>query len=64
MEQKQSGARLLDRFLKVGLIGIFILLLVAGFVYLSVFNNGLSKTPDNWSAFGSFFGGVSGRLFL
>jgi uncharacterized membrane protein len=62
MDQKQSGTRLLDRFLRAGLICIFILLLVTGFVYLSVFNNGLSKAPDNWSAFGSFFGGVFGPI--
>jgi len=62
MKQDQSGTRLLDRSLKVGLILIFSLLVIAAVVYLSIFNNGLSKAPDNWSAFGSFFGGVFGPV--
>ncbi|CEL28672.1 hypothetical protein [Pseudomonas fluorescens] len=62
MKQDQSDTRLLDRSLKVGLILIFSLLVIAAVVYLSIFNNGLSKAPDNWSAFGSFFGGVFGPV--
>jgi len=62
MKQDQSGTRLLDRTLKVGLVLIFSLLVIAVVVYLSIFNNGLSKAPDNWSAFGSFFGGVFGPV--
>lgn len=60
--KQQSGAHLLERVLKVGLVCIFILVVLVSFVYLSVFNSGLSKDPGSWSAFGSFFGGVFGPV--
>lgn len=60
MKMTSLGSTLLERSLKVGLIGIAFLLVLSGFAYLSVFNNGLSSAPDNWSAFGSFFGGIFG----
>jgi len=37
-------------------IGIFIL-------YVIKFNNGLSTEPENWNAFGSYFGGVLAAFF-
>lgn len=60
MSKKIMELNLLGRSLKGGLIGIFILLFVSVLAYLSVFNRGLSHVPDNWAAFGSFFGGLIG----
>ena len=60
MKVVTSGSTLLDRSLKCGLIGIALLLVMCVSAYLSIFNNGLAAAPDNWSAFGAFFGGVFG----
>ena len=60
MKVVTSGSTLLDRSLKFGLIGIALLLVICVSTYMSVFNNGLATAPDNWSAFGAFFGGVFG----
>lgn len=60
MSKKVMELEILDRSLKGGLIFMFLLLLVSVVAYLSVFNEGLSQAPDNWAAFGSFFGGLIG----
>lgn len=62
MNESRVGSKLLERSLKIGLtcIGVFLILSVSA--YLSVFHGGLSRAPDNWSAFGSFFGGVLGPI--
>jgi hypothetical protein len=56
---------LLKRFNVLAIFSIgFILLAVAIslFVYRAAFSEGLSSKPDNWSAFGSYIGGVFGPL--
>lgn len=45
-----------------GMVFLCVVLVLAIGCYLTVFNNGLSRSPDNWSAFGSFFGGVFSPL--
>lgn len=60
MSKKLQRLTLLDRSLRWGGIGLFLLLCAVIATYLSVFNNGLSHAPDNWSAFGAFFGGLVG----
>ncbi|MBV7548350.1 hypothetical protein KW849_18880 [Pseudomonas sp. PDM26] len=58
----KEANRLIDSALKVG-----VLLLVIGFVisvglYLKTFDGGLSSNANDWSALGSFFGGVFGPI--
>ena len=62
MSEIRVGSKLLERSLKIGLacIGFFLVLSVGA--YLTVFHDGLSRAPDNWSAFGSFFGGIFGPV--
>jgi len=51
-----------DFLVNVGLAAIFVLLVSLLYFYLSVFNGDVSKRPYNWSAFGSFFGGIFGPV--
>lgn len=60
MRKNIQRLTLLDRSLRGGLICLFVLLCAVVITYLSVFNNGFSHSPDNWSAFGAFFGGLIG----
>lgn len=62
MKLEALGAKLIDRFLLLGFTCVLIMILLAVMSYLSVFNNGLSHSPDSWAAFGSFFGGVVGSI--
>jgi hypothetical protein len=52
----------IDSVLRLGLIALASTLVVAGAIYLSIFRYGLSTDPNNWSAFGSFFGGIFSPL--
>lgn len=50
-------------FLAISSIGfVLIALVVSSVLYRSAFSEGLSTSPDNWSAFGSYIGGVFGPL--
>lgn len=62
MSESRVNSKLLERSLTIGLscIGAFLILSVGA--YLSVFHDGLSRAPDNWSAFDSFFGGIFGPV--
>lgn len=57
-EQKRS----VDLFALMLVIGVIICVSVAVTVYVQIFNLGLSSEPNNWSAFGSYIGGVLGPL--
>lgn len=59
----EACKKLINRWgkpLNFGLMGLFVFVLLLIAFYLSAFNAGLSRSPDNWSAFGAFFGGVLG----
>lgn len=45
-----------------GLVFLVVVVLSVFVLYFSVFNDGLSKRPDSWSAFGSYLGGVLGPI--
>jgi len=60
MEAEKKLVRRWGKPLNVGLMGLAVFVLVVTGFYISVFNVGLSRAPDNWSAFGSFFGGLIG----
>jgi hypothetical protein len=52
----------IDAVLRYGISILVIALLLSVTSYLWVFRYGLSNEPNNWSAFGSFFGGVFGPM--
>lgn len=52
----------LDVVLKISLAGILISLLIAVLFYRHAFSGPLSLSSNDWSAFGSFFGGIFGPL--
>ncbi|QXI24656.1 hypothetical protein HU724_010385 [Pseudomonas iranensis] len=59
-EAKKVGR--IDAVLRSGIAILVIALVISGIFYFWVFRYGLSSNPDNWSAFGSFFGGIFGPL--
>jgi hypothetical protein len=60
MNDKKIAKSQFDSVLIFGLICIFTLLAILLWFYFSIFDGGISKKADSWSAFGSFFGGVFG----
>lgn len=52
----------IDAVLRSGIAMLVMALVVSCVFYFWVFRYGLSNNPDNWSAFGSFFGGIFGPL--
>jgi hypothetical protein len=60
MESEKKVIKRWGRPLNYGLVLLLAFVLVVIVLYVSVFNVGLSRAPDNWSAFGSFFGGLIG----
>jgi hypothetical protein len=62
MNDKKIARSQFDTVLSFGLISIFTLLAVLLWFYFDVFDGGISKKADSWSAFGSFFGGVFGPI--
>ncbi len=62
MNDKKIARSQFDTVLRFGLISIFALLAVLLWFYFDVFDGGISKKADSWSAFGSFFGGVFGPV--
>lgn len=62
-EKELAGAnRLVDTALRAGMWLVGCCFVICAGLYLWKFNSGLSSSSDNWSAFGSFFGGVFGPL--
>lgn len=62
MGGRSDTSRKLGLLLVLGLLVLSTALVLAVGCYLKIFNNGLSQSPDNWSAFGSFFGGLFSPL--
>ncbi|CAI8749666.1 hypothetical protein [Pseudomonas sp. IT-P260] len=62
MGVKKTNKSQFDFLVNVGLAIIFVLLGSLLYFYFNVFDGGVSKKPDSWSAFGSFFGGVFGPV--
>lgn len=62
LEMIRSRSKSIDAFsiMLVGVVGIAVVLSV--YYYRTAFAGGLSSQTDNWSAFGTFFGGVFGPL--
>lgn len=60
MKFDQALAVRWGRPLNFGLLVLAAFVVVVAGFYFSVFNFGLSKSSDSWSAFGSFFGGLVG----
>ncbi|UVL26200.1 hypothetical protein [Pseudomonas donghuensis] len=54
----------LERMIKIALCGLIVVMVIATFAYISVFNGGLSVSADKWSAFGSFLVVCSVLQFL
>lgn len=52
----------IDAVLRSGIAMLVMALFISGMFYFWIFRYGLSHNPDNWSAFGSFFGGIFGPL--
>lgn len=62
MVVKKNNKSQFDFLVNVGLAVIFVLLGSLLYFYFNVFDGDVSKRPDSWSAFGSFFGGVFGPV--
>jgi len=62
MGVKTNNKSQFDLLVYVGLVVIFVLLASLLYFYFNVFDGDVSKKPDSWSAFGSFFGGVFGPV--
>ncbi|MEX2903696.1 hypothetical protein AB3967_20520 [Pseudomonas rhodesiae] len=60
MEASKSNFRRWGRPVNVGLMGLVVLFLLLVVFYTNTFNAGISSSPDKWSAFGTFFGGLLG----
>lgn len=62
MNRERKAREKFGSLLLGGLVFLVIVVLGVFALYLSVFNDGLSKRPDSWSAFGSYLGGVLGPI--
>lgn len=62
MASRKSNKSQFDVVVNVGLAIIFALLGSLLYFYFNVFDGDISRKPDSWSAFGSFFGGVFGPV--
>ncbi|WP_460060104.1 hypothetical protein [Pseudomonas sp. H2_H09] len=62
MGVKTNNKSQFDFLVYVGLAIIFVLLGSLLYFYFNIFDGDVSRKPDSWSAFGSFFGGVFGPV--
>ena len=60
MESEVKFVHRWGRPLNIALLSLGVFVVVVASFYFSIFNNGISKSSDNWSNFGTFVGGLIG----